>query len=36
MSKKDIQQWAEGLTAAYSEYTVAWVAAESNMDGSWE
>lgn len=35
MSKKDIQQWAEGSScSATSEYTVAWVAAESNY--GWE
>jgi len=35
MSKKDIQQWAEGSNCgAISEYTVAWVAAESNY--GWE
>ena len=35
MSKKDIQQWAEGSNCrATSEYTVAWVAAESNY--GWE
>jgi len=35
MSKKDIQQWAERSTShGISEYTVAWVAAES--DYGWE
>lgn len=35
MSKKDIQQWAEGSNSmGISEYTVAWVAAESNY--GWE
>ena len=35
MSKKDIQQWAEESNcSAISEYTVAWVAAESNY--GWE
>lgn len=35
MSKKDIQQWAERSTSSgISEYTVAWVAAES--DHGWE
>lgn len=35
MSKKDIQQWAEkSHSAGISEYTVAWVAAES--DYGWE
>ena len=35
MSKKDIQQWAEKSTSnGISEYTVAWVAAES--DHGWE
>lgn len=35
MSKKDIQQWAEKSTSSgISEYTVAWVAAESNY--GWE
>ena len=35
MSKKDIQQWAERSNcSATSEYTVAWVAAESNY--GWE
>ena len=35
MSKNDIQQWAEGShSSAISEYTVAWVAAES--DHGWE
>ena len=35
MSKKDIQQWAEGSNCSgISEYTVAWVAAES--DHGWE
>jgi hypothetical protein len=35
MSKKDIQQWAEGSNSmGISEYTVAWVAAES--DYGWE
>ena len=35
MSKKDIQQWAERSTSnGISEYTVAWVAAES--DHGWE
>ena len=35
MSKKDIQQWAEKSTSSgISEYTVAWVAAESEF--GWE
>lgn len=35
MSRKDIQQWAEGSHSnGISEYTVAWVAAES--DHGWE
>lgn len=35
MSKKDIQHWAESSTSkGISEYTVAWVAAESNY--GWE
>ena len=35
MSKKDLQQWAEGSHSnGISEYTVAWVAAES--DHGWE
>jgi 3-methyladenine DNA glycosylase AlkD len=35
MSKKDIQQWAEGSNCSgISEYTVAWVAAESEY--GWE
>ena len=35
MSKKDIQQWAEGSNCSgISQYTVAWVAAESNY--GWE
>ena len=35
MSKKDIEQWAEKATSdGISEYTVAWVAAESNY--GWE
>jgi len=35
MSKKDIQQWAERSNcSAISQYTVAWVAAESNY--GWE
>jgi len=35
MSKKDIQQWAEvSNCSAISQYTVAWVAAESNY--GWE
>ena len=35
MSKKDIQQWAEkSHSSGISEYTVAWVAAESNY--GWE
>ena len=35
MNKKDIEQWAERSTSdGISEYTVAWVAAESNF--GWE
>lgn len=35
MSKKDIEQWAEGSTSnGISEYTVSWVAAESQY--GWE
>ena len=35
MSRKDIQQWAEGShSSGISEYTVAWVAAESEY--GWE
>ncbi len=35
MSKKDIQQWAEGSNcSSISQYTVAWVAAESSY--GWE